>query len=78
MERLFDSSITRAAESNDGVTFKSCLRMRRQKNKPANAKSESKLIDFKSNFDPGRAAGWCELLKDVTAMASSLIKNRSG
>ena len=39
--------------------------------KPANAKSESKSLDFKSSFDPDRPADWCELLKDIVAMANS-------
>src|SRR5437764_9516928 len=42
-----------------------------RKNKPANAKNESKSVDFKSAFDPDRSADWCELLKDVVAMANS-------
>jgi hypothetical protein len=42
-----------------------------RKNKPANAKNESKSVDFKSAFDPDCAADWCELLKDVVAMANS-------
>jgi Putative DNA-binding domain len=42
-----------------------------EKNKPADAKSESKSVDFKSAFDPDRLADWCELLKDVVAMANS-------
>ncbi|HEY4272034.1 MAG TPA: RNA-binding domain-containing protein [Candidatus Udaeobacter sp.] len=45
--------------------------MRKKKSKPANAKSESKSVDFKSAFDPDRPADWCELLKDVVAMANS-------
>lgn len=45
--------------------------MRRRKSKPANAKSESKSLDFKSAFDPDRPADWCELLKDIVAMANS-------
>ena len=42
-----------------------------RKNKPANAKNESKSVDFKSAFDPDCAADWCELLKDIVAMANS-------
>ncbi len=45
--------------------------MKGRRNKPANAKSESKSVDFKSTFDPDRPADWCELLKDVVAMANS-------
>src|SRR5882724_5172524 len=42
-----------------------------RKNKPANAKNESKSVDFKSAFDPDCAADWCQLLKDFVAMANS-------
>ena len=35
------------------------------------AKRESKFIDFKSAFDPAIAGEWCELVKDVVAMANS-------
>jgi len=35
------------------------------------AKRESKGIDFKRSFDPQNAGEWCELLKDVVAMANS-------
>src|SRR5947207_543608 len=45
--------------------------MGRGKAKPANAKGESRSVDFKSTFDPDRPADWCELLKDVVAMANS-------
>jgi hypothetical protein len=35
------------------------------------AKRESKYIDFKESFDPREAGEWCELLKDLVAMANS-------
>jgi predicted HTH transcriptional regulator len=45
--------------------------MPRTKQNPASAKCESKSLDFKSTFDPERAGDWCELLKDVVAIANS-------
>jgi hypothetical protein len=35
------------------------------------AKRESKSVDFKRSFDPDGASDWCELLKDLVAMANS-------
>ena len=35
------------------------------------AKRESKYIDFKESFDPREKGEWCELLKDLVAMANS-------
>jgi hypothetical protein len=35
------------------------------------AKRESKWLDFKEGFDPSSEAEWCELLKDLLAMANS-------
>lgn len=35
------------------------------------AKRESKRLDFKRSFDPDLAADWCEVIKDVVAMANS-------
>ena len=35
------------------------------------SKSESRAVDFKSKFDPGRAGDWCELVKDIVAIANS-------
>lgn len=34
-------------------------------------KRESKYVDFKSSFDPSSSGEWCELLKDIVAMANS-------
>jgi hypothetical protein len=39
--------------------------------KALKAKRESKLVDFKSAFDPASTGDWCELVKDVVAMANS-------
>jgi Putative DNA-binding domain len=39
--------------------------------KALKAKRESKLVDFKSAFDPESTGDWCELVKDVVAMANS-------
>jgi hypothetical protein len=38
---------------------------------PVSAKRESKTVDFKVSFDPDRASDWCELIKDIVAMANS-------
>jgi hypothetical protein len=38
---------------------------------PVGAKRESKTVDFKAMFDPDQASDWCELIKDVVAMANS-------
>ena len=35
------------------------------------AKRESKHVDFKSAFDPESTGEWCELVKDIVAMANS-------
>lgn len=35
------------------------------------AKRESKHIEFKSSFDPSSAQDWCELVKDIVAIANS-------
>lgn len=35
------------------------------------AKRESKHVDFKSMFDPESTGEWCELVKDIVAMANS-------
>jgi hypothetical protein len=39
--------------------------------KALKAKRESKLVDFKSAFDPESTGDWCELVKDIVAMANS-------
>ena len=35
------------------------------------AKRESKHVEFKQGFDPNSARGWCELVKDLAAIANS-------
>ncbi|MGH8468882.1 MAG: RNA-binding domain-containing protein [Gammaproteobacteria bacterium] len=35
------------------------------------AKRESKTIEFKESFDPADAGSWCEILKDIIAIANS-------
>jgi len=35
------------------------------------SKSESRAVDFKSKFDPAFPADWCELVKDIVAIANS-------
>jgi len=35
------------------------------------AKRESKRIDFKERFDTQAAGEWCEIIKDIVAMANS-------
>lgn len=35
------------------------------------AKRESKYVDFKRSFNPASAGEWCELIKDMVAMANS-------
>lgn len=37
----------------------------------AGAKEESGALDFKSSFDPKQNGDWCELVKDIIAMANS-------
>ena len=39
--------------------------------KALSAKSESKHIEFKQGFDPGSSHEWCELIKDIVAIANS-------
>jgi len=39
--------------------------------KAKNAKRESKYIDFKEKFDISQLQDWCEIIKDVVAMANS-------
>jgi len=35
------------------------------------AKRESRYLDFKEQFDPSASGEWCELVKDLVAMANS-------
>jgi len=35
------------------------------------ARRESRYLDFKEQFDPSRTGDWCEILKDLVAMANS-------
>lgn len=35
------------------------------------AKRESKYVEFKRSFDPDSAGEWCELIKDIVAMANT-------
>jgi hypothetical protein len=37
----------------------------------SDAKRESKTLDFKSEFDPDDQGSWCEVIKDVVAMANT-------
>ncbi len=39
--------------------------------KALNAKRESKHIEFKSTFDPNSTRDWCEIVKDLVAIANS-------
>lgn len=39
--------------------------------KVKNAKRESKYIDFKEKFDINQTQDWCEIIKDIVAMANS-------
>lgn len=39
--------------------------------KAKNAKRESRYIDFKEKFDPNQPQDWCEIIKDIVAMANS-------
>lgn len=39
--------------------------------KVKNAKRESKYLDFKEKFDINQAQEWCEIIKDIVAMANS-------
>ena len=36
-----------------------------------NAKRESKYVEFKERFDPSSAGDWCEVIKDIAAIANS-------
>ncbi len=39
--------------------------------KALNAKRESKYVEFKETFDPNSAQNWCEIVKDLVAIANS-------
>src|SRR5487761_17864 len=39
--------------------------------KALTAKRESKYIEFKQGFDPNSAGDWCEIVKDIAAVANS-------
>jgi hypothetical protein len=39
--------------------------------KAVTAKRESKNVDFKETFDPSSKRDWCEIVKDIVAMANS-------
>lgn len=45
--------------------------MKKKIEKTLQAKRESKHVDFKKFFDPASKADWCEILKDIVAMANS-------
>lgn len=40
-------------------------------NRAVLAKRESKHVDFKEKFDPNQVKDWCEIIKDIVAMANS-------
>lgn len=40
-------------------------------NKGLKAKRESKYVDFKALFDPSSKGDWCEIIKDIVAMANT-------
>src|SRR5712692_4567753 len=39
--------------------------------KALRAKRESKYVDFERSFDPDSAGEWCELIKDIVAIANT-------
>ena len=39
--------------------------------KALNAKRESKYIEFKSEFNPDSPQDWCEIIKDIVALANT-------
>jgi hypothetical protein len=39
--------------------------------KALSAKRESKYVEFKENFDPDSPGDWCEIVKDIVAIANS-------
>src|SRR5205814_42456 len=39
--------------------------------KAVDAKRESKSVEFKQSFDPDLPGDWCEVIKDIVAMANS-------
>jgi predicted HTH transcriptional regulator len=39
--------------------------------KALSARRESKAVEFRSEFDPASRGAWCEILKDILAMANS-------
>lgn len=39
--------------------------------KAITARRESRSVEFKETFDPGSAGEWCELVKDIVAIANS-------
>jgi predicted HTH transcriptional regulator len=45
--------------------------MKRKLEKALQVKRESKHVDFKEAFDPDSRGDWCEILKDVVAIANS-------
>ena len=45
--------------------------MKRKLEKALQVKRESKHVDFKEAFDPDSKGDWCEILKDVVAIANS-------
>ena len=40
-------------------------------NKAISTKRESKYVDFKEQFFPDEAKDWCDIIKDIVAMANS-------
>lgn len=43
----------------------------RQLKRAQEARRESRSIEFKKEFDPRSPRDWCELLKDIAAIANS-------
>ncbi len=45
--------------------------MSKRVDKGLKAKRESKYVEFKRSFDPASTGAWCELIKDIVAMANT-------
>jgi predicted HTH transcriptional regulator len=45
--------------------------MSRRRTKDRIARRESKRVDFKERLDLSKAEDWCEIIKDIAAMANS-------
>ncbi|HTA21929.1 MAG TPA: ATP-binding protein [Terriglobales bacterium] len=68
MQRL---EYNRPAEAPNSTLITSREEMSDLTQRALTAKRESKYIEFKASFDPNSAGEWCEIIRDIVAIANS-------